>query len=184
MFYFLWISLWTYRNLCENLLNKTFKGSLATFSITFACIAKVPADQNRGDTRSALYGKQQTSKYNTSSLEPGFVGPFCNRKQLCSVLLAKPLPPTSPIRGSLLNNSCVSFSGCAHHLFVLHTQLLHLPRVLQSTTLSRSATLLTHTLLSLAVLEEAFSRFWYTVFLQRGCCCQDKEVVPNDHISG
>ena len=34
------------------------------------------------------------------------------------------------------------------------------------------------------VLGEAPSRLQHTVFLQRGCCCQGKEVVPVDHIRG
>ena len=119
----------------------------------FALRAKVPADQNRAGTRrpeqvprhaSALVGTQQTSnliKYRKIlAPEPRFpiVCPFSNRALCCSAWPPPPLAP--PCRFSApwytMSHSPVNF--------VFRTQLHYLPHAFQSTTLSRSATFLTH----------------------------------------
>ena len=58
------------------------------------------------------------------------------------------------------------------------------PHDLQSIRFSGLTAIQTHYPMSHVSLEEAPSRLQHTVFLQRGCCCQGKEVVPVDHIRG
>ena len=149
------------------------------------CDAMAPTVQNR--TRQCC--AQQTSSYITAlPWPPGLiVGPCPSEESLCCPACP---PPLFFLRLSAPGlQSCVShFLVFALHLYVSYFQSHHFPwlqpHALQSIRFSRLTAIRTHHPMTHVSLEEAPSQLWHTVFLQRGCCCQGKEVVPIDHITG
>ena len=76
----------------------------------------------------------------------------------------------------------------ALHLYVSYVQSHHFPRLqpheLQIIRSSRLTAVRTHHPIPHVSFGEVHSRLPHTIFVQRGCCCQGKEVVPVDHIRG
>ena len=140
------------------------------------------------DTSALRAADQQLHKH-TSLASWAHHGSFVQAKRYCAVQLAHPPHPLSPILGPR-SLSCVShFLVFALHLYVLYVQSHHFPwlqpHALQSIRFSRISAIRIHIIRwHMCPWRWLLPCYNTRFFLQRGCCCQGKEVVPVDHIRG
>ena len=159
------------------------------------CDARAPTVQNRTGAvcpnRTRQRCAQQTSSYITAlPWPPGLImGPLSKWRDI--VLSSLPTHPTpfSPILGPR-SLSCLShFLVFSLHLYVLYVQSHHFPwlqpHALQSILFSRITAIRIHLIIwHMCPWRRLLPCYNTRFFLQRGCCCQGKEVVPVHHIGG
>ena len=155
--------------------------------------ALVPTVQNRAGARypdDASVRRRPTAIYSHVHDFLGSSWVLVQAKRACALRLAHPPPPLFFFADS---RPPVSKVACLISLYLLSTSLYHTfshiiflaynhmnsrPSVFLDSLLSE------HIIRSHVSLGRLLPGYHTRFFLQRGCCCQGKEVVPVDHIRG
>ena len=156
------------------------------------CDALAPTAQNRASARCVNDTSAHRRPAAILSSVPDFPGSswvLVQAKRACAVQLAHPPSPVfAESRPPVSNVACLIswylLSTCMYHMFSHITFLGY-------NHMNSRASVLLDSLLSERIIRYHMCPWGRLIpgyrtrfFLQRGCCCQGKEVVPVDHIRG